>query len=62
MRSAQKIVPGENVINIPSRTQIKELDKNYEFSLLTLFIPFVFSQLLAQQSQAQAHLIKVYSL
>lgn len=40
MRSAQKIVPGGNVINIPSRTQIKELYKNLELVLLILFSLF----------------------
>jgi hypothetical protein len=43
MSSAQKIVLEGNGINIPSRTQLKELDKNYKFALLILFSLFLFS-------------------
>jgi hypothetical protein len=43
MRSAQKIVLEGNGINIPSRTQLKELDKNYKFTLLILFSLFYFT-------------------
>jgi hypothetical protein len=42
MRSAQKIVLEGNNIKIPSRTQLKELDKNFEFTLLILFSLFHF--------------------
>jgi hypothetical protein len=37
MRSTQIIVPGGNVINIPSRIHVKESDKKFEFFLLMLF-------------------------
>jgi hypothetical protein len=40
MRSAQKIVLEGNNINMASRTQLKELDKNFEFTLLILFSLF----------------------
>jgi hypothetical protein len=43
MRSAQKIVLKGNNIKIPSRTQLKELDKNFEFTSLILFSLFHFS-------------------
>jgi hypothetical protein len=43
MRSAQKSVLEGNGINIPSRTQLKESDKNYEFTQLILFSLFNFT-------------------
>jgi hypothetical protein len=54
MRSAQKIVPGGNVINIPLRTLIKELDKNLEFFLLMLFSLLFSNHLFSQQGKRLA--------
>jgi hypothetical protein len=42
MRSAQKIVLEGNNINMASRTQLKQLDKNFEFTLLILLSLFHF--------------------
>jgi hypothetical protein len=54
MHSIQKIIPKGNDINIPLRTQLKESDKNSEFTLLPLFSLFHPSYFFFSHSSQQA--------